>query len=94
MSLENTQLDYLLDFQADLDLALSEKDWKKAREIIQSVKEEGYEHEARMMQESLKRATTDESPFVKKTSHLTNEEFMQGYYGSVDSRDEADRNYP
>lgn len=70
MSYLNEQLDYLLDCQADLDLAISEKDWKKASEIIFSVEENGYGHEARMMKDSMNRAYGKPTPFeVMQETH-------------------------
>jgi hypothetical protein len=96
MSLENHELDYILNMQADLDFAIAEKDWKECRTIIADVKEQGYEHEARMMQDSLKRATeNDPNQFVAKTAHMTDKEVVEGYMEvSEDHRDYMDRHYP
>lgn len=80
MSLENYQLDTLLAFQADLDLALSEKDWKKAHEIIDNCGDLGYENEARIMHQSLNRAK----------AHDANEQ-EDVAAGHEDPRDVADR---
>jgi hypothetical protein len=78
MSLENHELDYLLNMQADLDFAIAEKDWKECRIIIEDVKE-GYPHEARMMQDSLRRAVEGEgNTFLSKTAHLSDKEVVEG----------------
>lgn len=55
MSMNKEQLNTILDFQADMDMAIAEGDWKKAYEVIFAVKDYGYEHEAKIMLDSLVR---------------------------------------
>jgi hypothetical protein len=78
MSRTMQELETLAMFEADLDMAIAEKDWKECRIIIEDVKE-GYPHEARMMQDSLRRAVEgEENPFLAKTAHLSDKEVVEG----------------
>lgn len=93
MSLSNQELETVLAFQADMDLAIAQKDWKKCTDIIFACADAGYEHESKLLNASYVRAKTEdaESIFPKD-----DEKFLREYAEQTgwDPRDDADRNRP
>lgn len=99
MSYEANQESYLADCQADLDMFLSQRNWKDAQAVIDSVREQGYENEANIMRKSYLRAQDE---FLTEVEKERKEKAIRGIHEGFmdaldreepeDPRDVADRN--